>query len=223
MTSRSTDDSGQAFPIYIVVVAGLLFLAFAYFAVGQAGATRNGAQTAADAAALAAAQDAREQLRDGWLDVILDPSRWGEYVDGERYDPSAACRQAASFAAKNEATLWGDRCDLLPDREGFSVEVRTLNTVGASVVPGTEKQHATATASAVIEPRCTFEAPEPTPEPEEPSPDPTSPDPTPTPTPTPTEPSPILGLTCHGVAWEIDPEDPRLPSAADLFTVRLAD
>ncbi|MGV9241848.1 pilus assembly protein TadG-related protein, partial [Streptomyces nigra] len=52
-------DTGQAFPIYITVAAGLLFLAFAYLAVGQAAANRNGAQTAADAAALAAALDTR--------------------------------------------------------------------------------------------------------------------------------------------------------------------
>jgi hypothetical protein len=43
---RRYGDAGQAFPIYIVVVGGLLFLAFAYFAVGQAAANRNGAQTA---------------------------------------------------------------------------------------------------------------------------------------------------------------------------------
>lgn len=204
-----------------MVVAGLLFLAFAYFVVGQAASTRNGAQTAADAAALAAAQDARDQLRDGWLDVILDPSRWDDFVDGRAYDEGAACLSAASFAAKNQATLSGDGCVPLSGQEGFMVEVRTLNAVGASVVPGTEKQHAAATASAVIEPRCIFEATEPAPDSEEPSPDPSSPGPIPTPTLT--EPSPILGLTCHGIVWEIDPEAPRLPSAADLFTVRLAD
>ncbi|WP_194292244.1 pilus assembly protein TadG-related protein [Streptomyces jumonjinensis] len=37
------------------MVAGLLFLALAFFAVGQAGASRNGTQSGADAAALAAA------------------------------------------------------------------------------------------------------------------------------------------------------------------------
>ena len=62
MRRRSPRDDGQAFPIYITVVGGLLFLAFAYFAVGQAAVNRNGAQTAADAAALAAAQEARDQL-----------------------------------------------------------------------------------------------------------------------------------------------------------------
>ncbi|MEK8172388.1 hypothetical protein NKH77_33525 [Streptomyces sp. M19] len=37
---RRAQDAGQAFPIYITAVAGLLFLALAFFAVGQAGATR---------------------------------------------------------------------------------------------------------------------------------------------------------------------------------------
>lgn len=207
-------------------MAGLLFLAFAYFAVGQAAATRNGAQTAADAAALAAAQDARDQLRDGWLGVILDPAQWGDFLSGGAYDEYAACGRAASFAAKNDAELSGERCvSLLMGEQGFRVEVRTLDAVGDSIIPGTENQHATARATAVLEPRCTFEAPEPTqepepPEPPEPEPDP---DPTPDPEPTPTEPAPILGLTCDGVPWEIDPDEPELPSAADLFTVRLAD
>lgn len=62
MTAKPRGDAGQAFPIYVVMVAGLLFLAFAFFAVGKASATRNEAQGAADAAALAAAQDARDTL-----------------------------------------------------------------------------------------------------------------------------------------------------------------
>ncbi|MEU6879745.1 pilus assembly protein TadG-related protein [Streptomyces sp. NPDC046712] len=214
MTDRRTGDAGQAFPIYITVVAGLLFLAFAYFAVGQAAATRNGAQTAADAAALAAAQDAREQLRDGWLEVILDPTAWERFLNGESYVTSRACERAASFAAKNDADLWGDGCARLPlGDEGFRVQVRTRYTVGESIIPGTEGQHATAEATAVLEPRCSFTAPEP----------PSEPEPEPEPEPTPTEPGPILGLSCDGDPWEIDPERPRLPSAADLFTVRLAD
>ncbi|MGW7429586.1 pilus assembly protein TadG-related protein [Streptomyces sp. NPDC054861] len=219
MTGRRHGDSGQAFPIYITVVAGLLFLAFAYFAVGQAAATRNGAQTAADAAALAAAQDARDQLRDGWLEVILDPAEWLEYLEGGRFGTGPACQRADTFAARNDAEFWGDGCVRLNGLEdGFRVTVRTQGTVGESVIPGTEDQHATATATAVIEPLCTFDAPEPEPEPE-PEPDP---DPDPTEPPEPDDP-PILGLSCDGVAWEIDPEHPRLPSVTDLFRVRLAD
>ncbi|MEU6950119.1 pilus assembly protein TadG-related protein [Streptomyces sp. NPDC046316] len=217
-------DAGQAFPIYITVMAGLLFLAFAYFAVGQAAANRNGAQTAADAAALAAAQDARDQLRDGWLGVILDPTQWSDFLSGGEYDEYAACQRAASFAAKNDANLSGEGCVPLAFGEhGFRVEVRALDSVGRSVIPGTESQHATATATAVIEPLCTFDAPEPTVEPEPPAPPDPPEEPEPDPSPTPTEPDPIVGLTCDGVPWTIDPDRPELPTVADLFIVRLAD
>ncbi|MER5711107.1 pilus assembly protein TadG-related protein [Streptomyces sp. NPDC002122] len=203
---RGRDDSGQAFPVYIVVIAGLLFLAFAYFAVGQAAFTRNSAQTAADAAALAAAQDARDQLREGWLEVILDPDRWDELLRGKVYDEDAACHRAADFAALNEAVLSGNLCEPL-DPSGFRVTVTTT---------GSESRHAMASAEAVIEPLCEFRAPEPSSEP--------------TPTPTETgdtqeeEGGPITGLVCDGDPLEIDPEDPAtLPSAVDLFTVRLSE
>lgn len=207
------------------MIAGLLFLAFVYFAVGQAAATRNGGQTAADAAALAAAQDAREQLRDGWLDVILDPDAWDRYLRGEEYDSEQACQRAELFASKNGAELWDTGCTpLRSGQEGFRVRIRTLDTVGESVVPGTATQHAVATATAVLEPRCFFDPPEPSPPPPTtPTPTPTgsaTPEPTPTPSP---EPEPITGLVCDGVEWTIDPEHPRLPDAAELFTVRLAD
>lgn len=64
------------------MVAGLLFLAFAYFAVGQAAVNRNGAQTAADAAALAAAQETRDGLADLWVADVLDPSKWLGIFEG---------------------------------------------------------------------------------------------------------------------------------------------
>ncbi|MFF3841899.1 pilus assembly protein TadG-related protein [Streptomyces sp. NPDC001930] len=206
----SQRDSGQAFPVYIAVVAALLFLAFAYFVVGQAGVLRNSAQTAADAAALAAAEDARTQLREGWLDVILDPGQWDAFVKGTAYDSSSACQQAAVFAAKNDGAR-GD-CVPLVGQQGFSVTVRTQEGVG---LPGTEARNAVASATAVIEAKCSFTPPvEPEPEESEPDPDPTEPQEEP-------EPDPI-GLTCGDEAWTIDPDDPVLPSAVDLFTVRLA-
>ncbi|MER7945954.1 pilus assembly protein TadG-related protein [Streptomyces sp. NPDC096079] len=213
-------DRGQAFPVYVAVIAGLLFLAFVYFVVGQAASTRNGAQTAADAAALAAAQDAREQLRTGWLGVIADPQQWDDFLQGRDYDSLSACRSAAVFAARNDAEVVDDGCGQLDSgREGFSVRVRTTRSVGRSIIPGTEAQHATASANALIEPKCTFTEPEES-EPEEsqsPDPDPTSPAEEPD-----EQDEPILGLTCDGEPWIIDPRDPKLPSAADLFTVRLA-
>ncbi|MFE6065068.1 pilus assembly protein TadG-related protein [Streptomyces sp. NPDC056525] len=219
-------DQGQAFPSYIAVVGGLLFLAFAYFAIGQAAVTRNGAQTAADAAALAAAQDARDQLRDSWIEVLSDPTQWDRFLEGKEYIDSPACQRAAFFAAINDAELWGDGCTRgIAGGEGFRVTIRTTGTVGSSLIPGTESQHATATAEALIEPRCRFDAPpepsqDPTPtapsdgeaEPEEPE-EPEKPE----------EPEPIEGLVCDGHSWVIDLEDPELPSATDLFRVRLSD
>ncbi|MFD3726435.1 pilus assembly protein TadG-related protein [Streptomyces sp. NPDC058671] len=206
-------DAGQAFPVYIAVVAGLLFLGFAYFAVGQAASTRNSAQTAADAAVLAAALDAREQLRDGWLEVILDPDQWGGFIEGEAYvDSSSACRNAAEFASRNRARLADPPCERLSSEgNGFRVTVLTA---------GGEADPAKASAEAVIEPRCTFEEQEP-----EPTVEPSTSPPSPPPSGEPQEedPGPILGLFCDGKPWEIDPADPRLPTAAELFTVRLSE
>ena len=89
-----------------MVVAGLLFLAFAYLAVGQAAANRNGAQTAADAAALAAAQETRNQMAGDWLEVVDDPTKWQDILDGDNavFD---ACWRAYELADQNDATVEG--------------------------------------------------------------------------------------------------------------------
>lgn len=67
---RLQSDKGQTLGLYIVAVAALFFLAFAFFAVGQASSVRNSAQTAADAAALAAARETRDGIRDEFLDAL---------------------------------------------------------------------------------------------------------------------------------------------------------
>jgi putative Flp pilus-assembly TadE/G-like protein len=148
MPVRRHSDAGQAFPIYITVVAGLLFLAFAYFAVGQAAANRNGAQTAADAAALAAAQDTRDKLADLWVTNVLDPTKWQDIFDGSLVEPS--CARAYQLAAQNDATV----LSCLPELLRYPVEVQTNKAVGHSVVPGTEDMKSTAKATAVIEALC---------------------------------------------------------------------
>ncbi|MEU8621811.1 hypothetical protein [Streptomyces sp. NPDC048623] len=208
------------------MIAGLLFLAFVYFVVAQAAVLRSGGQTAADAAALAAAQDARRQLRDGWRAVILDPDAWDRFLQGREYDGGTACESAAQYARDNGATMSPSDCFDQSSEDGieFRVRITTTGTVGKSLVPGTEGEHAEATATAVLEPLCSFHAPDPTlppPTPVTPTPtDSATPDPTPTPSP---EPGPITGLVCDDVEWTIDPEDPQLPDAAALFTVRLVD
>ncbi|MFJ6105036.1 pilus assembly protein TadG-related protein [Streptomyces sp. NPDC092359] len=226
MAVRGRDDSGQAFPVYIAVIAGLLFLAFAYFVVGAATTLRGGAQTAADAAALAAAQDARDQLRTEWLSVIGDPAQWDPILRGRGYLDGPACRRAADLADRNGAALAASGgCEpLATGDEGFRVTVRTTGTVGRSLVPGTESQRAEASAEAVIEPLCRFDPPEPTAPPTESTAPPTEPGgPDQPEDPGPEEPEVVTGLTCGGEEWEIDPADPVLPGASDLFTVRLTD
>lgn len=188
-------DAGQAFPIYITVVGGLLFLAFAYFAVGQAAANRNGAQTAADAAALAAAQDRRDQLAGAWVKDVLDPAKWQAIFEGTADGLSPSCWRAYQLAEQNDARV--NSCG--PEGPlGFTVEVETNKSVGESVVPGTADRKSDATATAVIEPLCDFDFP-------------AGPDVLPT-------------LTCDDVVWELDPDDlDVLPEPEDLFDVHLAE
>jgi hypothetical protein len=189
------------------VVAGLLFLAFAYFAVAQAVDKRSGAQTAADSAALAASQDARDQLLNGLLDSLLDPDAWEDLVNGQGVEFTGACAQAQSFAARNDADLVGQGCQRVDD--GFTVTVETRGTVGDSIVPGTENKHAQATATAVIEPLCGIKPSHS----DDGKPDKGK-----------DKKKPKLELECGDQDWIIDPEDiADRPDAADLFSVHLKD
>ncbi|MBD9735450.1 hypothetical protein IGX29_27330 [Streptomyces sp. H28] len=192
-------DSGQAFPIYITVVGGLLFLAFAYFAVGQAAVNRNDAQTAADAAALAAAQDRRDALVDEWMINLDDPGTWLDIFDGDVGGFRLSCSRAEQLAAQNDAALLGCAPDGLL---GYTVEVETNQTVGESIVPGTENYRSSEKATAVIEPRCTFQMPGGG-----------------------AEDGPLPTLDCQGTEWKFDPTTPQdlLPKPEDLFDVHLAD
>jgi hypothetical protein len=195
---RYGGDSGQAFPIYITVVAGLLFLAFAYLAVGQAGAARNEAQTAADAAALGAALEVRDQLAGEWLDNLKDPDAWQGIFDGD-VQVADGCWRAHQLAAQNDAQVLG--CE----REGpldYKVDVEADEPVGDSIVPGTEGTYAKASAKAVIEPRCDFDLPA----------EDAGDDELPT-------------LSCEGTDWDLSPDDDpaELPDPEDLFDVHLAD
>ncbi|MGW2885838.1 pilus assembly protein TadG-related protein [Streptomyces griseoruber] len=191
---RGRGDSGQAFPIYIMVVAGLLFLAFAYFAVGQAAVNRNGAQTAADAAALAAAQETRDQLFDQWRLDVRDPARWQEIFDGDVLGLASSCWRASELAAQNDASL--QRCDE-PDVLRTSVTVQANKTAGESVIPATSTTRAHASAVAVIDSLCTFQLPAGT--------------------------ATLPTLECDDGDWELDPDDlTDLPGPEDLFDVHLA-
>ncbi|MEU7132063.1 pilus assembly protein TadG-related protein [Streptomyces sp. NPDC046261] len=219
-------DAGQAFPLYITAVAALLFLALVFFAVGQAGATKNGTQTAADAAALAAAQDYRDQLHTGLLAAVGTGGGWAEWLAGRGAEAGRACRAAAAYADLNGARP-DITCDEGAEPGSFTVTVTSARAVGKSAVPGTERRHATATAKAVVTPRCTAAPPkaEPPPRPQG-TPPPSTPPPDdgqgrPSPGP---DPRPGIDLTCGDKALVIDPKRPdAVVRATDLFTVHLAD
>lgn len=149
-------DDGQTLGLYIVAVASLFFLAFAFFAVGQASVTRNTAQTAADAAALAAARDIRDQTHDGFLEALKsgDLEKLKRYLNGSDL-AEGSCFAAGEYADKNRSTI--DSCLRVNDPPGYTIGVRTQGTVGKSVVDGTENMHAKAEATAIIEPRCDVE------------------------------------------------------------------
>jgi Flp pilus assembly protein TadG len=140
-------------------MGALFFLAFAFFAVGQAAVTRNSAQTAADSAALAAARERRDEVKADFLTALTagDPDALGRLLSTVgTADRSKPCTGASTYAADNDAVV--TRCDVLTDAVGYVVDVTTRGTVGTSVVDGTENRHATATATAVVEPRCAFHA-----------------------------------------------------------------
>ncbi|WP_240926319.1 pilus assembly protein TadG-related protein [Streptomyces sp. JB150] len=180
------------------MVAGLLFLALAYLAVGQAGAARNEAQTAADAAALAAALEVRDQLAGEWLDSLKDPDAWQDIFDGH-VQVADGCWRAQQLAAQNDAQVVG--CERTGPLD-YRVDVEADEPVGDSIVPGTESTYAKASAKAVIEPRCDVAPPaEGAGDIELPS------------------------LSCGAVDWDLSPDDDpaELPDPEDLFDVHLAD
>ncbi|MFD3519656.1 pilus assembly protein TadG-related protein [Streptomyces sp. NPDC058653] len=219
-------ESGQAAPIYITMVAALLFLALAFFAVGQAGATRNDAQSAADAAALAAAQESRDQFRLDLLGNLLQPGYLDDIFNGNPLGTFNGCAVGQRFAEENDAELdhgvpGQAACDWTSDgRWGFTVHVITQDTMGESVLGSGADKKAKAHATAIVEPRCSFEPAE-----EDEGSDEGSEDP-------PgegdegdegeEEPASPGELVCDGKGLTIDSET-VLPDMSVLFSVRLAE
>ncbi|WP_030965656.1 pilus assembly protein TadG-related protein [Streptomyces sp. NRRL S-378] len=203
-------DRGQAFPIYVVVVAGLLFAALAFFAVGQASVRRSDAQGAADAAALAAGREARDKVLLGLDLPSVEAGVWKKIADGEFFEVGEACAAAEAFAAKNDAKA---TCAAALPR--FTVTVETNGTVGDSVVPGTNGMHATAKATALIKPRCHLASVA------SPSPTPTAPSGGASPSPTPN--ASAVTFACGGETVKLDPMKPGSLKALtrQLFSVRL--
>lgn len=203
------------------MVAGLLFLALAFFAVGQAGATRNGAQSGADAAALAAAQESRDRFAEELLANFFAPGYLGGVFNGNSVGPFFGCAAAHELADKNGVDVKPNGCNT-PDSGawGVTVDVRTQKPMGDNILPGTEDKKAEATATAVIVPRCEFkpaeedEKPEEDPEPGDGGEDEGEGE---------EEPSLPGELRCNGEGLDLDPKNLVLPDMSVLFSVRLAE
>ncbi|WP_405938572.1 pilus assembly protein TadG-related protein [Streptomyces sp. NBC_00726] len=206
-------EAGQAAPLYIAAVVGVLFVALVLFAFGEADIRRNGAQSAADAAALAVAKESRSLLEPDLKAHLADP-KFFESVFSASYlgRTGNVCRKASDFAARNKAD--GVRCRPLADgRWGYEVRLKSAKGMSTDIVPGTKGRKAEATAVAVIEPRCAFVPAETSALDSDPDADADPPS------------VPIGRIHCDGGPdWSVDPEDPSLvPDVVDLFTVRLAE
>ena len=179
-------------------MVGLLFLAFAFFAVAQAGTVRNGGQSAADAASLGAAQDDRDELFDGFLDALGDGDAWQEWLKGEAPLEGDGCGEADHFAGQNRSDVQG--CDPIERNgdKGYTVKIQTRFDTGETFVPGTDNKKAKATATAVVQPLCDFDEDQGGGE---------------------------IEITCDGEEFTIDPDDVEDLDLepADLFDVVLVD
>ncbi|MDT0320975.1 hypothetical protein [Streptomyces millisiae] len=187
------------FPLYIWMVTGLLTAALIFFVFAQAALTRGSGQSAADAAALAAAQEARDLLYDDFLGGIGEDGDedidLGDILDGLDLPDGPPCDAAARLADRNDANV--DDCGRSEAGDGYRVVVETRDTVGDSLIPGTEDLTATAEATAVIRGQCELT----------------------------TEEDDRIELRCdEDRDWSFDPGDEAgRPEARDLFRVYLED
>jgi type II secretory pathway pseudopilin PulG len=201
-TSRGRGEAGQMAPLAAIFVTvslaalGLLFLQY-----GRATDVRAEAQTAADAAALAAADDYARQVEE-----LLDGPGLGRVIQFLRNplpDQTSMSNAAARLATDNDSSIR----DIDFDGNQVAVLVATDAQVPdePAPVPGDRRGTSTAQAETVfpILETCRIEAqPEPTPSPSPsptPSPGPSaSPSPSPSPPPPPPPPLPDL-LICDGI------------------------
>ncbi|MFE7671255.1 pilus assembly protein TadG-related protein [Streptomyces albidoflavus] len=198
MTLHQNVDHGQALPLFIWTTGIILFVAFAFFAFAQAAVARSGAQAAADSAALAAAQDGRDDLVEGLLDSFGEGDGWVDWLSGVAPHGANSREAASDLAAQNDASVLTIEEVSIRGLDGYSVSVETRYTVGESVIPGTESMRAKADAVAVIEPRCDVQED--------------------------SDPSESVIFVCGGDVFELDPEDfedSDVPDSSILFSVYL--
>ncbi len=134
---------GQVFPLLLLIVLATLGIGLALFQVGRASALRSDAQSGADAAALAAVRNLREQL-----DRMIAQ---GRVPDPAAIDPGELRAAAADYAGRNKAEV------LSVEQLGVDVRVgvRTGETLGDTARPidsEDERGSARARASMSLQP-----------------------------------------------------------------------
>lgn len=138
---------------------------------------------------------------DGFELSIGHGDDWLDWLAGDAFIGAEARGAADALAAENDSTVVGFGPAEVNGYPGFRAEIETTYTVGDSILPGTESQHAKANATAIVKPRC---------------------DVTPS-----ADPEKIVEFDCDGgESFEIDPDDfvpGDLPDASVLFSVHLAD
>lgn len=195
-------DDGQLAPLLALVVVGALAaLGLLFLQLSRAGDLRSGAQTAADAAALAAADEYVRQVEE-----LLDGPGLGRAIqflrdpDPDRAPMLAAATRlaAANGAAVEDFAVQGDGVAVLA--RGDTVLPDSPTAVGGD---GRARSQAQARAAFPVLASCRVEdQPEPTPSPlPSPSGTPDPDDPAPT-TPPPPPPLPDL-LVCDGIRVEL--------------------
>ncbi|GHH40525.1 hypothetical protein HNQ79_001641 [Streptomyces candidus] len=179
----------------------LLFVAFALFVFAQAASARSGGQSAADASALAAAQEARDEYAENFFRDIADPGTWGQWLRGQG-DVTNGADGATALANQNQSdVIAGPNSGFEDNSPTRQVRIETRFTGGDSVIPDIETSTAEAEATAVIEPRC-FIGPE-------------------------SDPLKLVFVHCEDeMIWEVDPKKVvdlpgLLPEPKDLFNVHL--
>lgn len=131
------ETRGGILPILAATIVALIAGGVLMFSIGRATASRAGAQTAADAAALAAVDNVRAQLR-----ALVAQGRLEEF-EFLRIGESAARAAAADYAARNDARLVSFRLRTATKLTA-TVEVVSNETVGD------DAGRATATAELTI-------------------------------------------------------------------------
>ncbi len=195
---RNRGEEGQVLPVLLSLVIAILAITMLMVQLGRAGDLRTRAQTAADAAALAAAAEIRNRA--------IDLTAQGILPYGTGYDPESTPAAARAYAKKNGAVVEKVERSGIAGRF-ITVTVRSGEAQGGELDPK-KRKHARAEAIAVVEfPGCYIATGPPRSGGQGGD-----------------DGSGSVGLVCGGErVGTVNPHNPNLGPVADGFEIRLVD